>query len=108
MEESGGVRRERSRACPPQTSRECPIRAVGLRQHAKSSAVERGCGHDTLRRWLESELAALGEEGIYLRVVLLGLERARAVDEQSAGPHDVGCRAEDGALQGSEHREVRR
>ena len=62
--------------------------------------------HGTLGRRLERPLGVLGEERFHLHIVLLRLERAGGVDQQSAGQDGVGRGAKDRALGGRHHREV--
>src|SRR6185437_14056156 len=78
------LRRRSSSAHPPQPRRERAVHAVLVRQHAQPACVEYRGRHHALGRRLEAPRAVLGQEALDLCVVLFGLERAGAVDEQSA------------------------
>src|SRR5204863_8016575 len=67
---------------PAQPRGERSIGAVALWQHAQPAVVDQISRDGAFGRWLENEIRILGEERIDLGVVFLGLERARAVDEE--------------------------
>src|SRR6185437_971296 len=86
-------------ADPAQTRGERSIGGVTLRQHAETSVVEE-IGRDASLWWrIQNPPAVVGEEPIDLGVVLLGLERAGAVDEEPARLHDFGGSAQNRFLQ---------
>ena len=77
-----------------------------MRQHAKTSGVE-DLGGDSASRWrLQRELGMFGEKRLYLHVVLLGLERAGAVDEQTARSDDARCTMQDRPLGRCHHAHI--
>ena len=76
-------------AAARRTRRRCRARCGSTRSRPASST---GRGHRALGRRLERPIRMLGEETLDLRVVLLRLERAGAVDQQSTGAHDLGRR----------------
>ena len=79
-----------------------------LRKHATTSTVEHGRRNDPLRRWLECPVGMFSEKARDLLVVLLKLQRARAVHEQPAGSYDACRGAKNRALRSGQHREVAR
>ena len=68
--------------------------------------VQHGLRHHALRRRIEAPVGMLGEKTIDLFVVLFGLERAGAVDEQPARLYDASRVAKDRALQRRHHGDV--
>src|SRR6476660_392447 len=80
------------------------VDTAALREHPKAAGVEHARGNRSLRRRLELPVTALREKAFDLRVVLLGLERAGAVDEQPAESDHSRCGAQNAALQRGHHR----
>ena len=80
---------------------------MALWQHAQPAVVDQISRDGAFGRGLENEIRILGEERIDLGVVFLGLERARAVDEEPILLH-YGCGgAQDLFLQRRHHCQIR-
>src|SRR4051812_20970421 len=72
----------------PQSRAEGAVGSVALRQHAQTAGVEHRGRYRALRWRLETPQRMIGEEALHLCIVLFGLERARAVHEQTSGRDD--------------------
>src|SRR5213075_2499884 len=84
----------------PQSSGERAVSSVRLRQHAESSCIEHGRWYRAFRRWFQAPLGSVREKALDVRVVLFRLERARAVDEQTARRNKRRTRSQYLTLQG--------
>src|SRR6185503_10527925 len=68
-------------ADPAQARGERSIGSVTMRKYAQTSIVDQLRGECAFWRRLENEIRILAEERIDLRIVLLRLERARAINQ---------------------------